>query len=198
MKKAIIGNGGFAREVFSYLSAYEKTFTYFFVEEPYVNLLQNVRCIDEIDFDEYEVIVAISDPPTRKRIVESLPNNARFFNVIHQSCVITSYDVSIGDGCVIAPGTVITTNVKIGNHAQINHLNSIGHDVSIGDYFTSAPCVSISGNCAIGDLVYLGSNSSVKQKTSICDNATIGMNCCVVKDIEEPGTYVGIPSKKIK
>lgn len=198
MKKAIIGNGGFAKEVFSYLSPYEKTFTYFFVEEGYVDKLNNVRCIDEIDYDEYEVIVAIADPATRKRIVESLPKGTKFFSVIHQSCVITSYDVSIGDGCVIAPGTVITTNVKIGNHSQINYLNSIGHDVSIGDYFTSAPCVSISGNCVIGDLVYIGSNASIKQKTSVCDNATIGMNCCVVKNIEEPGVYVGIPSKKIK
>jgi serine acetyltransferase len=60
------------------------------------------------------------------------------------------------------------------------------------------PGAIISGNVKIFDLVYLGTNSSVKEKISIHSMVTIGSNSTVVKNINEPGTYVGVPSKKIK
>jgi UDP-3-O-[3-hydroxymyristoyl] glucosamine N-acyltransferase len=99
---------------------------------------------------------------------------------------------------VICAGSIITTNVKIGRHAHINLITTIGHDCSIGDYFTTAPGVQISGNVLIEDRVYFGTRSCIKQKISVCDDVTIGMNSGVIKDIKEPGTYIGTPAKKIK
>jgi len=43
----------------------------------------------------------------------------------------------------------------------------------------------------------MGNNSSVREKINICDNVTIGLNGGVIKNITEPGTYVGTPVKKI-
>jgi UDP-3-O-[3-hydroxymyristoyl] glucosamine N-acyltransferase len=60
------------------------------------------------------------------------------------------------------------------------------------------PGVIVSGNVTIYDLVYIGTNSSIKEKLSIHSLSTIGLNSGIVKNINEPGTYVGIPSKKIK
>ena len=60
------------------------------------------------------------------------------------------------------------------------------------------PCAIIGGNVNIGHNVYLGSGSNVKEKINICSDATIGMNGAVVKDIITPGTYVGIPTKKLR
>ena len=37
-----------------------------------------------------------------------------------------------------------------------------------------------------------------EEKLSIHSLSTIGMNSCVIKHIEEPGIYVGVPAKKIK
>jgi UDP-N-acetylbacillosamine N-acetyltransferase len=45
--------------------------------------------------------------------------------------------------------------------------------------------------------VYFGTRSCIKQKLSVCDNVIIGMNAGVVKNITEPGTYVGTPAKKV-
>jgi UDP-3-O-[3-hydroxymyristoyl] glucosamine N-acyltransferase len=56
------------------------------------------------------------------------------------------------------------------------------------------PCAVIGGNVTLGDNVYLGSCGNVREKTNIGSNVTIGMNAAVVKDIEEPGTYVGVPA----
>jgi serine acetyltransferase len=32
----------------------------------------------------------------------------------------------------------------------------------------------------------------------VCEDVIVGMNSGVVKDIKEPGTYIGTPAKKIK
>jgi serine acetyltransferase len=44
----------------------------------------------------------------------------------------------------------------------------------------------------------MGNNSSIREKLSVHSLATIGSNATVVKSIEESGTYVGVPAKKIK
>jgi len=44
----------------------------------------------------------------------------------------------------------------------------------------------------------MGTNSSIKEKTSIHSLVTIGMNGCVIKNIEQPGVYVGNPVKMIR
>ena len=56
----------------------------------------------------------------------------------------------------------------------------------------------VSGNVKIQDKVYMGNNSSIREKLIINESITIGANAAVVKDLIEPGVYVGIPTKKIK
>jgi UDP-3-O-[3-hydroxymyristoyl] glucosamine N-acyltransferase len=107
-------------------------------------------------------------------------------------------DVEIGEGSFIGANSILTTNIKIGKHAILNRGNHIGHDCVIGDFFSAMPGSVVSGNVRIYDLVYLGNNSTIKEKLSIHSLTTIGMNGAVVKHIEESGTYVGVPVKKIK
>lgn len=199
MKKAIIGAGGFGREIYWSLDLMERINSKFFVDDEYYQEgNEEILPISEFDPEEYEVIVAVADPKLRKCIVESLPIETKYFTHIHPSVQIHAPDVEIGEGSIICAGTIITTNVKIGKHAHLNLLTTIGHDCEIGDYFTTAPGAKISGNCKIYDCVYVGTNASIKQKLSVESFTTIGSNAAVVKDIEEPGVYAGVPVKKIK
>ena len=93
--------------------------------------------------------------------------------------------------------TVIAINIIIGKHSQFDTAATIGHDTIIGAYFTAGPYSFVSGDCLIGNHVYLGGGARIKQKIKICDNVIIGMGSIVVNDITEPGTYIGIPAKKI-
>jgi sugar O-acyltransferase (sialic acid O-acetyltransferase NeuD family) len=204
-KIAIVGFGGFASEFYSYLindNICQPQRIEFFVESKYrpFEEIENLFDLSYLvkNIDDYIVYIAIGDPKTRKKIVEYLPFSAVYGTFIHSSCIITGKDVSIGHGSIICPGTIITTNVTIGKHSQLNLQTSIGHDSVICDYFTSAPKVSISGNNFIGDLVYIGTNSCTKEKVTIMKNVTIGLNSGVVKDINEAGVYIGTPCIKIK
>mgnify|MGYP003334056057 CR=1 FL=1 len=142
-------------------------------------------------------MVAISDPKIRYDIVQKLPEGTKYFTFIHPTALIMD-DIEIGEGSFIGAYSILTTNIKIGKHSILNRNNQIGHDSVIGDYFTTAPGVQISGNGTIGNRVYFGTRSCVKQKITICDDVTIGMNAGVVKNIIEPGIYIGTPAKKIK
>ena len=199
MKKGIIGAGGFGREVYWSLNPIERNNTVFFVDDEYWdNSDDKILPLSLFETNKYEVVVAIADSYHRQRIVESLPKGTKYFTHIHPSAQIHGDDVEIGEGSIICAGTIITTNVKIGKHAHLNLITTIGHDCIIGDYFTTAPGVQISGNETIGDRVYFGTRSCMKQKLTICDDVIIGMNAGLTKSITESGTYIGTPATKIK
>lgn len=196
MKRALIGAGGFANEVKAHIGDFTMKC---FVDDKYYTLNNNfIYPLSEFDPEEYEVLIAIGDPRDRFDIVQRLPKNTKYFTFIHPSAQILGNDVYIGKGSIVCAGSILTTNIKIGDHAHLNLQTTIGHDCTIGDYFTTAPGAKISGNCRIYDAVYVGTNASIKQNVSIHSFSTIGLNAGVVKNINESGVYAGVPAKKIK
>jgi sugar O-acyltransferase (sialic acid O-acetyltransferase NeuD family) len=195
MEFAIIGAGGFAREIKAAMGLSDIKL---FVDDQYLTAKSGIYGLFQFDPEKYMVVVAVGDPKDRFDIIQRLPKKTKYFTFIDPSAIIMDENIQIGEGSIICAGTIITTNVKIGKHAHLNLQTTIGHDCKIGDYFTTAPGVKISGNCKIHDCVYIGTNASVKEKISINSFTTIGMNAAVVKDITESGTYVGVPAKKIK
>ena len=197
MKKiAIIGYGGFAREVKAHLSVEDVPF---FVDDAYWRENSaGVLRLSQFNASSFKAIVAVGDPADREDIVSRLPINTEFFTFVHPSATILDKDtVEIGEGSIICAGTVLTTNIKIGRHAHLNLNSTVGHDCIIGNYFTASPGVNISGNCEIGNRVYVGTNAAIREKIMICDDVTIGMQSGVVKYITKPGTYVGSPAKPL-
>ena len=196
MKKALIGAGGFAQEVRAQMG--DNTIKCF-VDDRYYSINNDyIFPLSEFDPTIYEVVVAIGDPRSRYDIIQRLPEETKYFTFIHPSAILLGNDIQIGLGSIICAGVIITTNVIIGQHAHLNLHTTIGHDCRIGDYFTTAPGVKISGNCKIYDCVYVGTNASVRQKISIHSFATIGLNAGVVKHINDAGTYIGTPAKRVK
>jgi len=195
MRRVLIGAGGFADEVKAHIGDF--TMKCFVDDKYYTPNDKNILPLSSFDPSEYEVLIAIGDGKARKEIVNRLPKETKYFSYIHPSAEILGNDVEIGEGSIVCAGAIVTTNCIIGKHTHLNLHTTIGHDNRIGDFFTTAPGAKISGNCNIGECVYFGTNASVRQKITICDNVTIGLNAGVVKNINEPGTYVGVPAKKL-
>jgi len=191
MKKALIGSGGHAMEVMSQMGEILPCF----VDDEFMN--EQTKNISELNFNEYQVMIAISNPKVRAYIVDRLPRNTKFFTYIHPTSLIFN-NVKIGVGSFIGAYSILTTDIELGSHSILNRANHIGHDTIIGNFLSMMPGSIISGNCNIGSKVYLGTNASVKEKTTIVDDVTIGLNSGVVKDINESGIYVGTPAYKLK
>lgn len=196
MKIAIIGAGGFGREVYHHIRSDHPTIPIdLFVDDGYCT--NGLNPLSTLDTSEYEVLVAIGDPVARSLMVNRLPKDTRYFTFIHSSVVNLDPSNVIGEGSIICAGVILTTNIQLGKHTHLNLGTTIGHDCVIDEFFTTAPHVAISGNCNIKGQVYFGTNSCVKEKINICSNVTIGLNAGVVKHITETGTYVGTPCKRL-
>ncbi len=55
----------------------------------------------------------------------------------------------------------------------------------------------VMGDVKIGKNTWVGAGVTVSNNVSICDDCMIGAGAVVIKDIDEPGTYVGIPAKRV-
>ena len=192
MKKALIGNGGHAREVMAQMGLN----LICFVDDKYIKHGDKTIPLSLFNPEEYAVMVAIADPRVRYNIVQKLPEKTKYFTFIHPTTLIMN-DVEIGEGSFVGAYSILTTNIKIGKHSILNRNNHIGHDCVIGDYFSAMPGSIVSGNVTIQDFVYLGTNSSIKEKLTIHSSTTIGLNTGIVKNITEPGIYVGQNVRKI-
>jgi len=105
--------------------------------------------------------------------------------------------IAIGTGTVICAGTILTTDIRLGNHVQINLDCTVGHDTEMEDYVTLAPGVHISGRVKICRGAYIGTGASVIPGVTIGAKATIGAGAVVVRDVPAGETHVGIPAKVI-
>ena len=121
----------------------------------------------------------------------------KFATLVDPSALVSNR-VDIGEGSIICAGTIITVDIKIGNHVIINLDCTIGHDDVIEDFVTIYPSVNVSGNVLIGECSELGTGMRIIQGKKVAPNTIIGAGAVVVKDCAESGTYVGSPAKRIK
>ncbi len=149
--------------------------------------------INDADF-----FVAIGNAKIREKIFSMLEEyNANITVLVHPSSKIAR-DTKIADGTVIEENAVIKPDSKIGKGCIINTNSVIAHDVIIEDFVHVSIGACIAGTVYVGKGSWLGIGSIVKNNISIASNCMIGAGAVVVSDIDESGTYIGVPAKKIK
>jgi sugar O-acyltransferase (sialic acid O-acetyltransferase NeuD family) len=193
MDKVFIGAGGFAREVAADVGYRPKMF----VEDEFCDY-NTTYPLSEFDSKKHKALIVVGDPTVRYKLFTILPKDTTYWKHISKHAIILDNNNSIGDGTIICAGVIITTNCFIGSHVHLNIQTTVGHDSVINNFVTTAPSVNISGNVVINDHVYLGTKAAVREKVNICSYVTLGLNCGVVKNINEPGVYTGTPANKLK
>jgi sugar O-acyltransferase (sialic acid O-acetyltransferase NeuD family) len=147
------------------------------------------------------VCVAVGDPSLREDCVAKCAGAGLGFATLVHPRVEASPWVTIGTGTIICAGTILTTNVAIGQHVHINVACSISHDAEIRDFATLSPGIHISGWVTIGRGAFVGTGAVVKNGTSnhrivIGEKAIIGAGACVISDVEARTTVVGVPANR--
>ncbi|MHA1381905.1 MAG: acetyltransferase [Candidatus Helarchaeota archaeon] len=120
-----------------------------------------------------------------------------FCNLIHPSAKI-SRSIHLGSGVIICHSTNISYNVEIGDFVKINVGANIMHDTIINKFSTIAPGAIILGRVNVGKNCYIGANSTIFTDIRISDDVVIGAGSVVIKNLDSPGIYAGVPVKKIK
>lgn len=104
----------------------------------------------------------------------------------------------LGDGTVVFHRAVINVAATTGRHCVVNTGAIIEHGCRIGDNVFIGPGAVICGDVKIADDVYVGAGAVIRPGISVCKGAIIGAGAAVVGDITVPGTYAGVPAKRIK
>ncbi|MDO4174404.1 MAG: acetyltransferase, partial [Eubacteriales bacterium] len=144
-------------------------------------------------------VCAIGSAKIRKLVIDKFSNNRylHFATLIDPSAMLLNCK-SIGKGSVVWAGSILSVDSFIGDHVIVNLACTIGHDVQLNDFVTVYPGTNISGNVVVGECSELGTGMQIIQGKTIAPQSIIGAGAVVVKNIEEAGTYVGSPAKKIK
>jgi serine acetyltransferase len=97
---------------------------------------------------------------------------------------------TIGEGLILEhPFNIVVGEAVIGKNCTLLHNVTIGSK-KIGDsQLFSKP--------VIGDNFIGYANSMVLGPIMVCDNVRLGSFSLINRDINEPGTYVGVPAKKM-
>lgn len=147
--------------------------------------------------DEADFFVAIGSNATREKIQEKLiEQGLNVVSLIHPSAVIGT-DVEIDIGTAVMGSVAINSSSRIGKGCIINTSSSLDHDNVIEDYVHISPGVRTAGSVGIGKGTWLGIGSVISNNVNICSGCKVGAGAVVVKDITEPGTYVGVPVRRV-
>lgn len=141
-----------------------------------------------------DFVIGIGNNVVRKRIAERY--TVRWVTLIHPSAQIGLH-VCVGEGTVVMAGAIVNSGATVGVHCIINTGVIVEHDNVIGDYVHISPNAALGGTVRVGELTHIGIGATIKNNTDICSDCTVGVGAVVVKDIEECGTYVGVPARKI-
>ena len=147
---------------------------------------------------EDEIFVAIGNSSVREKFMKQYKRcGLRIANLIHPNAVI-GMNVKIGIGTIIMAGAVINSDTELGNGVIINTGATVDHDNCIGDYVHVSVGAHLAGSVSVGMHTWIGAGAVVSNNLSLCNDIMVGAGAVVVKDIKEPGTYVGVPARKIK
>jgi sugar O-acyltransferase (sialic acid O-acetyltransferase NeuD family) len=147
--------------------------------------------------NDYEIFVGIGKNGTRQKIYEKLATvGASIPVLIHPNAVIGE-QVEIGIGTIVMAGTVVNCCTQIGKGCIINTGSTIDHDNCIEDYVHISPGAHLAGKVKVGQGSWLGIGSVVSNNVNITSYCKIGAGAVVVSDINETGTYVGVPVRRV-
>lgn len=192
-KVVIIGASGHGKVIADIIKANNDEVVGFLDDDASKKPLDKIS--DYTKYIDYEFVIAIGDSNIREKLSKEL--KCKWYTAIHPSAVI-SPSAKIGEGTVIMPEVVINADAIIGKHCIINTRAVVEHDNNIGNYSHISVGAKLGGTTNIGKSCWIGIGATVSNNITICDNVIIGAGAVVVDNITEPGTYVGVPAKKIK
>ena len=196
-KIGFIGSGGQADEAESYLK--EASVEFRALTSEYIDQ-DDPSHIDLLSPDEFQkitpVVAAIGAPGIRREMIEQW--SGEHFAVIKSEEAYVDKSAKIGEGSILGPRSILTTNVEIGKHVIVNIASTIIYDTIVGNYSTISPGAHIAGNVNIGEGVFIGIGAIVSNNIRIAEGVVVGAGAVVMEDILTPNAVVvGTPARQI-
>ena len=190
MELYILGNGGFAHELFEQISLQDTTYGFsgFIVIKDGEAFVINEEGVTPFLYPESaSFVIGTNNVARRKSFIDFFtaryePNKTHFPNVYSSKAYI-SKTAMLGYGNVFSPFSIINGNSKVGNFNCFNIHSSISGNSIICNNNLLFPYACIMGNCLIGSYNMLGTHSTITQGLSIGNNNTISHGECLFDEL---------------
>lgn len=203
---AIVGAGGFGREVLQYcLDAQAAGWPHrvvgfiddradaldqFDVSAPVLGGLGDIGRIDAGSF-----IIAVGDPALRCTIADDVEGTGGILmSLIHPTTYVAA-TAQVGTGTLLCPYTLIAANAIVGSNVSVNVYASIGHDARVGDHCVISPYAAVTGAVTVGGESLLGTHCTIAPGTTIGRRSKVSAGSTVTRDAEAGSLLVGNPAK---
>lgn len=208
-KLAIVGSGGFAREVLTLINAINSNTPQYeivgFVGEDKSQSVHGYPVIgndDEVNLTQepLSIVIAVGEPGLKAKIRGKYNNPLISFpTLVHPSVIFGDKEsIKIGQGSIVCAGCILTTDINIRDFVTLNLQCTVGHDTVIGNYSSFMPSVNISGEVDIKEGVYVGTGAKIINQVEIGEQTIVGAGAVVAKTLPANCTAVGVPAKPIK
>lgn len=203
---AIIGAGGFGREVLQYCADAQKAGwphrVVGFVDDRSdaldaydipVPVLCGLGDIGNISVAAF--IIALGDPVTRGVLAKLVEHLDRVLvSLIHPTAYLAP-TAQIGAGVVLCPFTLVAARATVGPNVAVNVYSSIGHDAHVGEHSVMSPYSAVTGDVSVGGETFLGTNCSIAPGTKVGYRSKISAGSVVTHDAEAGSLLIGNPAK---
>lgn len=142
-------------------------------------------------------VLSFGESEKRKQLFLQLKDQILKENLVHPKAIIENY-FETGFSNQIFANVFINSNVRIGVNNIINTGAILEHEVSIGDHNHISVGSIVCGRVTIGNGCFIGAGATIIDKLKITNDVIIGANSVVINNIDQPGTYVGSPARRVK
>lgn len=144
------------------------------------------------------LVIGIASPRIKKKIHHKLRGEGFSYPSFVANNAWLSNKVNVGQGVIIYPGVSINYETKVGEFVIMNMNCAIGHNCEIGNYCALAPGVNLAGFTRIAEAVDIGIGVSTRQNIVVGDEAIIGGQTMLVKNVLPGSTIIGVPGVEIE
>lgn len=208
---AIYGSSGYGREVMPLAREQLRRQNLpierlvFVDDRPQAQMVNGHRVLRYEEFIKIEAsaryaVLAIASGAVREKLAARCAVDQVLPWTVIASNAIMLDEALLGEGAILSPFAMLTSNLRIGRHFHANIYSYVAHDCTIGDFVTLAPGVKCNGNVVVEDHAYLGTGAIIKQGEPnrplvIGRGAVVGMGAVVTRDVPPGTTVIGNPAK---
>ncbi len=113
--------------------------------------------------------------------------------------IMRKKQTTVGEGCIVRPGTTLYSNVTIANQVTFGHNVLVREGVNIGDRTKLGTNVVVDGSTSIGSRVSVQTGVYICTYSTIEDGVFLGPRCVFTNDkyvVQKPFKLVGPTVKK--